>query len=284
MPLLGHKTDITALRFLEPFPLLASSDFGGNVAIWVVPAPSGPAHRHQGEVLTRFINMQSLESSAPVNCVDRVWDPDAQELTLYTGDEDGDVRVWSLSRLLTEGGVEACAPKESWDAHRKAPNIDSRETSIATARRAVAPETPELKAKLSQVVVHQVSAWKAHADSVRSLFTYLSPECIVTAGYDNVVKIWTFKGEFMSLLRAYGSTPWNFPVPPDADEGAGNDEIDRIVAEVCVESEAHSKKPKVTAKAFDIAEEIQRFRESEHPRPPGGGGNGVAPKSRARER
>merc|ERR1719386_532536 len=38
-PLFGHKMDITCLQFLDPFPLLVSADFNGNIAIWVVTPP-----------------------------------------------------------------------------------------------------------------------------------------------------------------------------------------------------------------------------------------------------
>ncbi|CAK9105184.1 unnamed protein product [Durusdinium trenchii] len=43
--LLGHKTDVTALAFVEPYPLLVSADFGGNVAVWALPTISGKDHK-----------------------------------------------------------------------------------------------------------------------------------------------------------------------------------------------------------------------------------------------
>merc|ERR1719389_131868 len=46
-PLLGHKADITCLTFLDPFPLLVSADFNGNIAIWVVsPTHIPQQHKH----------------------------------------------------------------------------------------------------------------------------------------------------------------------------------------------------------------------------------------------
>merc|ERR1712039_1068405 len=84
--LLGHKSGITALGFVEPYPLLVSADFAGYIAVWSVHNPTGTNHRHLNEVLTRFINMQSLESSASVNCLDTLCeDPEGKEFILYTG-------------------------------------------------------------------------------------------------------------------------------------------------------------------------------------------------------
>merc|ERR1719282_1661294 len=132
--LLGHKVDITALAFVEPFALLVSADFGGNVAIWSVQAPSGRQHKFLNQVLTRFVNMQSLESSAPVNCLDPVYEANGNKFILYTGDEDGNVSVWDLSKLLSTAELEPCAPKADWDP-RKKDQIDALHTTEATAKK-----------------------------------------------------------------------------------------------------------------------------------------------------
>lgn len=112
--LLGHKTDVTALAFVEPYPLLVSADFGGNVAVWAVPTLTGKDHRHVNKVLTRFINMQSLESSASVNCLDPICTPindHEHSFVLYAGDEDGEVRSWDLRRpcLRCSSQVQRCS-------------------------------------------------------------------------------------------------------------------------------------------------------------------------------
>mmetsp|Transcript_100313 Transcript_100313/g.284167 ORF Transcript_100313/g.284167 Transcript_100313/m.284167 type:complete len:1154 (+) Transcript_100313:239-3700(+) len=212
--LLGHKVDITALAFVDPFALLVSADFGGNVAVWSVQAPTGPQHRFLNQVLTRFVNMQSLESSAPVNCVDPVYDAGEGNFTLYTGDEDGNVSVWDMSKLLTVAEIEPCAPKADWDP-RKKDQIDAAHTTEQKARQAMAIETLELEIMIDKPVVRQVRSWRAHTDSVRTLNVYGKPPCIVTAGYDHMVKIWSLEGQMMTLLRAYGQIPWSFPVRAD---------------------------------------------------------------------
>jgi len=258
--LLGHKTDITALAFVDPFPLLVSADFAGNVAIWAIPSPNGRHPEHKNEVLTRFINMQSLESSAPVNCLDPVYNASDQSFTLYTGDEDGDIRAWDLSQLLVAAKIEPCQRKHDWDP-RKKDHIDAAHTTTATAKKALSPETLELPIKIDQQVVRQLCSWKGHSDSVRSLKVYSNPECIVTAGYDHMVKIWHLtddehgkkRGQLMTVLRAYGVTPWNFPV----NNEAGLDEETLASVARAVKNEEEKEKAML---AFEASGKKQRSR------------------------
>jgi WD40 repeat protein len=219
--------EITSLAFMEPHALLASADVSGNVAIWDVSAPSGYSHKSVVEqVLTRFINMQSLERSPAVTC----FGPDCEEPSqLYTGDEDGNVRKWDLSQLLTEANILPCEPKASWDPHKRAPAYDAGQTAGAMARKTVALETPELSFRISGQIVKQALNWKAHTDNVRSLGICKKPACIVTAGHDHMVKIWTREGGLMTVVRAHSQTAWHFPVQADEITIDGN-LIDRLQA------------------------------------------------------
>lgn len=212
--LLGHKTDVTALAFVEPYPLLVSADFGGNVAVRAVPTITGKEHRFANKVLTRFINMQSLESSASVNCLDLCpINDDEHSFVLYTGDEDGEVRSWDLSALLPAAGVQKCPPipASEWDPYKRVEN-DASHTAETVARKASSIEVPELQAQMEQPLVRQGFSWKAHSDSLRTLKVYRNPPCVVTAGFDGMAKIWTREGKLMTVLRAYGQSTWDFPV------------------------------------------------------------------------
>ena len=50
--LVSHKAEITALVFLEPYPLLASSDCVGRVCIWAVRPDL-----HRGRMMFSFENL-----------------------------------------------------------------------------------------------------------------------------------------------------------------------------------------------------------------------------------
>mmetsp|Transcript_58012 Transcript_58012/g.111881 ORF Transcript_58012/g.111881 Transcript_58012/m.111881 type:complete len:1193 (+) Transcript_58012:138-3716(+) len=214
--LLGHKVEITAVAFIELYALLASADVSGNVAIWDVSARSGYSHKSVVEqVLTHFINMQSLERSPAVTCFCPIGEEDPNACRLYTGDEDGNVRAWDLSRLLMTANILPCEPKANWDPHKRAPAYDAGPTAEAMAQRTVALETPELQLRISTQIVQQALSWTAHTDSVRSLGMCKTPLCIITAGHDQMVKIWTREGDLMTVLRPHGQTAWHFPVQPD---------------------------------------------------------------------
>jgi WD40 repeat protein len=247
---------------VDPFPLLVSADFGGNIAIWAVPAPSGRQPKFVNEVLTRFINMQSLESSAPVNCLDPVCEASGNVFTLYTGDEDGDVRAWDLSKLLSAAELEPCKAKADWDPFFRG-GLEAAPTAIAMARKALLPETAELPIKVDQQVVRQLPGWRAHNDSVRSIKVYSSPECIVTAGYDHMVKIWNMNGTLMTLLRAYGATPWNFPVQPD-NVGVDDATLEEVMKAIKTDNKTraqaelrHKLRHRNTKPAFSLAAEVE---------------------------
>lgn len=258
--LLGHKTDITALAFVEPFHLLVSADFGGYVALWCVPALSGKKHRYDNKVLTRFINMQSLESSALVNCLDPVFDAEKEEFMLYTGDEDGDVRVWDLSRLLSAADLEKCDKKEDWEPHKKAGDIDASHIAAEMAEVAAKDTTPELPIPSDMPpVVRQWKWWKAHTDSIRSLVVYNAPECVVTAGYDHMVKIWTRTGDLMCTL---GATNWNFEVK-ESMAGIDDETLDAVLDKVqdLEDAQRNNMRPRTTKPTFSLHEEVERHNE-----------------------
>lgn len=261
--LLGHKTDINALAFVEPYALLVSSDVSGHVAIWSVPTPTGRDHKYVNEVLTRFINMQSLESSAAVNCLAPVCKANNQFI-LYTGDEDGDVRAWDLSHLLVAADIKPCEQKADWDPHKRAPPFDAAHMTGPIAKKAVAMETPELSIKIDEQVVKQLHSWRAHGDSIRSLGAYPRVPCIVTAGYDKMAKIWTPEGQLMSILRAYGVTPWHFPIK--ADEIAIDSETIDGLLSVLRKSDSTMAKPakfRTTLTGFDLQNEVDVERQKD---------------------
>lgn len=260
-PLLGHKADITCLTFLDPFPLLVSADFNGNIAIWVVsPTHIPQQHKHANSVLTRFINMQSLENAAPVNCLGYRYEKEEGHLYIYTGDEDGDIRVWEISRMLQVGNVTEVEAKREWEPHRK-DHFDAKHLTEVHVKRATA--SPELPCVIKEPVVRQSRTWKGHDDSVRSIQVCQNPLCVVTAGYDHMVKIWSYDGEPLSILRAYGQSSWNFDV--QADLSVDEETLRNVLAKVeaLEEGDKIRDKRKMASRStvadFDVEKEVQNI-------------------------
>uniref|UniRef100_A0A0G4HNB3 EF-hand domain-containing protein n=1 Tax=Chromera velia CCMP2878 TaxID=1169474 RepID=A0A0G4HNB3_9ALVE len=76
--LLGHGAEVTAVSFLEPFPLLCSADAKGFVYIWLVPPHAYAARVVEGGdvggirdplLITLFLNVESVETASPVNAI-----------------------------------------------------------------------------------------------------------------------------------------------------------------------------------------------------------------------
>lgn len=286
--LLGHKSEITTLAFVDPLPLLVSADSGGNLAIWVVPSPCGKNHKYVNEVLIRFVNMQSLENSATVTCIDTIYTDPVQpvnvtpgsptfvtsvpaaaghpgkgNLSIYSGDEDGVLRVWDLTKLLELADIDKCASKPDWDA-RKGDQIDCMHTTEIMALRAQSLEQAELPMRIDQPCVKQSLNWKAHREGVRSMKIYREPDCIVTAGNDRMVKIWALEGQLMTVLRVYGQIPWHFPARANAiaDEAALDDIIVKA-AEIENRDEVCSKLCLPDANAQLYGEELIKAHKAE---------------------
>lgn len=259
--LIGHRSDITCLSFVEPLPLLVSSDLGGNVALWAVPAPGvAQQHRYVNHILIRFLNMHSLDGLASVNCFDALYIAEGKKLHVYTGDEEGEVRGWDLTTLLQVAELGPCAPKADWDP-RKNLTADNAQTAVAMARQAADISTPELPMKIHQPCVKKLFSTKAHDDSIRTLYVYASPGFILTAGYDNMVKLWTMDGNRMTVLRAFGSIPWVFPVQ-SIPAGVDEQTLAKVKEKVASRESAGKAMMKIRAthQALSLHEEVERHK------------------------
>ncbi|EGZ10227.1 hypothetical protein PHYSODRAFT_522483, partial [Phytophthora sojae] len=116
---IGHVSGLLCLHFLDPFPLLLSSDSTGNLCFWAMR----PSARYKGKCVFRFRNQHNLLGTASVNCIDthstrrsvpsssahaysnsgddRYADPlDFTSFLIITGDDKGFLSVWNVLPLL----------------------------------------------------------------------------------------------------------------------------------------------------------------------------------------
>jgi WD40 repeat protein len=127
--LLGHASEITAMAFLDPYPLLVSSDNEGNICFWVVR----PLILNVGKCVLRLVNTTKgkaapLVASRPgsgsggeicpvtalafwTNVDARTWlasyygdenvpAPPSLVANVYAGDVNGVIRCWDISGAL----------------------------------------------------------------------------------------------------------------------------------------------------------------------------------------
>merc|ERR550537_1660385 len=114
----------------------------------------------------------------------------------------------------------------------------------------------ELPCVIKEPVVRQSKNWKGHNDSVRSIQVCRNPVCVVTAGYDHMVKVWSYEGELISILRAYGQSSWSFDVQADlsVDEETLNHVLSKVSALAREEGNGRkwNKTSRSTVAAFDV--------------------------------
>ncbi|KAG7393156.1 hypothetical protein PHYPSEUDO_012495 [Phytophthora pseudosyringae] len=117
---IGHVSGLLCLHFLDPFPLLLSSDSTGNLCFWAMR----PSARYKGKCVFRFRNQHNHLGTASVNCIathstrrsssgsraqfdsedsddEREEDPlDITSFLVITGDDKGFLSVWNVLPLL----------------------------------------------------------------------------------------------------------------------------------------------------------------------------------------
>jgi len=213
--LMGHDGDVSVIQFIDPYPLLASADYNGNVCLWSVPP-----HGNPNQLLTRFTNTQSFENAASVTCLTYYHKPvvgEGGKLTLLIGDDEGDVGMWCISSLPAANNMKPAPEVVEWDAHRKDDFCAKAITMVLHKRVLQEFENDNdrnrvgSRGSVAQPVVRFLRNWKAHQDLIRSIQLCSSPLCVITAGHDKMTKVWNLDGTLMSVLRAQGDATWNFP-------------------------------------------------------------------------
>ncbi len=94
---MGHNSDILALRFLEPFPLLLISDSNGVLSIWKVKCSETEA---AAECMVKWNNMHTLEKTSSVTALTHCYLE--SRLLIILGDEKGDLRILNTTQILSE--------------------------------------------------------------------------------------------------------------------------------------------------------------------------------------
>jgi len=93
----SHEAEVSIVRFIEPFPLLLTSDSSGLICIWLTKP-----HPECGKLVTTWRNTLDLKQCTPISAIDSYYNAETGEFLLFLGDELGFVRVQDISILLTK--------------------------------------------------------------------------------------------------------------------------------------------------------------------------------------
>lgn len=244
---IGHVSGVLALHFLDPFPLLVSSDSMGNLSFWGM-RPSA----YKCKCVYRFRNLHRGSGlsggSASVTCFATHTTPSPYDpasfgsYLLIAGDDKGAIGVWNVLPLLLrleedfglrrfEKPIECANPQRNLRVNaagmvrkfRNGPEWAAFAQRDPLASFFFLPRTPLLAETLALVPCAQ--QWKAHGDVVHSAHVIAEPQSVVTSSFDRRVKIWSFGGECLGVLMqgeigGLGALrrPWRFSVDYDARE------------------------------------------------------------------
>lgn len=239
---IGHVSGILALQFLDPFPLLVSTDNSGNLCIWAM-RPS----RFKCKCVYRFRNQRGVNVGggiASVNCLATYSERDPEDdasfhtYLLIAGDDKGTITVWNMLPLLLrleqdfqlqslEKPIECANPQRNLrvNASGMVRKVKNGPEWAAFCSRDPAttfffPQGMPLLQDSS--VVERLHQWRAHSDVVYSVEMIPEPKSLITCSFDRRVKIWTLQGECLGILMQgdmqISKRPWKFSVDYEARE------------------------------------------------------------------
>ena len=218
----GHTNEITIVRFINPFPLLITTDNTGELMLWLtIPHPRG------NKLLIHWRNMFTLQKMCPITSLDSYYDERQKTLKLIIGDEMGYVRIQDASSLFDEvqdlKGIDIVTgniKRNPWRIFKfdKSNKNKDHDVDLAGSDSDNNIMEQETQPMLEEDVFKQIGQWKAHKDSIKFI-KYIDETdvpVIFTAGLDKMAKIWNMKGELMGTLRQgvmkVPDKPWDFPL------------------------------------------------------------------------
>lgn len=160
------------------------------------------------------------------------WDPD--EKCLYTGDELGYLRKWSLEALIKElmkNNSQATTTVVGVEDELSQENVLTAAVKVLSALGSMGNHA-ESKTKRTGVFEWAVSA---HEESI--LYCCRCPSGIFTSSTDRLVKIWSFQGYpigqlFHSVPTGVRNEYWNLELDVKRLMEAENKELDEVMADV----------------------------------------------------
>lgn len=255
---IGHVSGVLALQFLDPFPILMSSDSMGNICFWGMR----PC-RFKWKCIYRFRNQRGAGVGggiASVTCMATHTTPSPHDPSSFgsylviTGDDKGTISVWNVLPLLIKLGDDFNVRKLDKPVDCANPQRNLRVNASGMVRKFQnGPEWAAFSQRdplasffflngmplLSESsLVPCVQQWKAHGDVVYSIQMIAEPKSVITSSFDRRVKIWTLSGECLGILTqgelelSVHKRPWKFTVDYDARERKKENASSEVIEEV----------------------------------------------------
>uniref|UniRef100_K3XC49 EF-hand domain-containing protein n=1 Tax=Globisporangium ultimum (strain ATCC 200006 / CBS 805.95 / DAOM BR144) TaxID=431595 RepID=K3XC49_GLOUD len=263
----GHVSGVLALHFLDPFPILLSSDSMGNLCFWGMR----PC-RLKWKCLYRLRNQRGAVVGggvASVTCITihttpSPYDPSSfGSYLVITGDDKGTITVWNVLTLLVKLDQDFNIRKLDKPVDCPNPQRNLRVNASGMVRKFKnGPDWAAFQQRdplasffflsgtplFSEPLVPCIQQWKAHDDVVYSIQMIAEPKSVITSSFDRRVKIWALNGECLGILTqgelesSIHKRPWKFTVDYDARERRKESASSEVIEEVhkLIEEDGHT--------------------------------------------
>jgi WD40 repeat protein len=253
----GHKTDITALVFLDPYPIVASADNLGNICFWVVR----PVVLQVGKCVLRMMNTAKMKRGGssehlPVPAL-AFWESEG-EARLYGADVSGVIKVWDLTHALQRWGF---APFRPYVDQGKRVSMSTRMHNRVNAYKDYRQTHKEVVESLEQSALKRTNIlqpgdvklikwWPAHTEAIRDLRLISDPPgvgvALVSCSFDKKVAFWDRHGNIIGSLQqgntkearrqeSHPKTPsWVFCSDMEGRQKATQDNAHKLLEELAV--------------------------------------------------
>lgn len=296
----GHKTDITALVFLDPYPIVVSADNQGNICFWVVR----PVVLRVGKCILRMMNQAKGKRGGsaehlPVPAL-AFWETGG-EARLYGADVSGVIKVWNIKKALERwnfapfgergkdhpNNLQVDAAKDQRHTHDAVPTRYASYIEYRKNHRHVVARLESAAKSRKNVLqpgdVKLVKWWQAHTESIRDLRLISDPPTVgialLSCSFDKKACLWDIHGNNIGNLqqgntkearrmRTYPKTPeWVFCSDMEGRQRATQDNAHRVLEQLAKmhKDEQHKKREKEKHKmAVRRADREDRSRGNDH--------------------
>ncbi|KRX08309.1 WD40-repeat-containing domain [Pseudocohnilembus persalinus] len=189
------------MKFLDPFPLLATADIAGYIYVW-----STQPLEFQNQLLLRWKNMFTISKISQVTSLNYDYDEINNKLHLVLGDETGYVRILDISEVLKQFLIQPERKMEQQNMFRQNnynySTFENNDYNNYTGDQSnqVVP-LPEKSAK-------QVLQWQAHTQEnidipiiCIKVIKITKQKNYLTVGQDKKIKLFDSKGNLIGVLK-----------------------------------------------------------------------------------
>eukprot|EP01105_Mastigella_eilhardi_P006752 TRINITY_DN182_c0_g1_i5.p1 TRINITY_DN182_c0_g1~~TRINITY_DN182_c0_g1_i5.p1 ORF type:complete len:991 (-),score=210.84 TRINITY_DN182_c0_g1_i5:311-3283(-) len=238
-----HTSEITHMKFLTPYPALATCDSAGYVCIFTVRP-----FLHKNHLLFKFRNggpQAATGGGEPKFSGVHASVFDADVCVMLVGDTTGCIRAWDLSKVLERARVYPLQPsKRQMQRPESEKEMQQQETSQMFDVHLPRVFTSSAPVELPEGLVTLKFWWQAHYDSILWMEPVPHSNAVLSSSRDCRVRAWDKKtGTYFGTLRQNPGGRWSLPVDSKTREKEQLRVVQQLIAGLSEEGGTSSPLP-----------------------------------------